>query len=304
MAEHPLHAAHRERLMPHAAGRVEGVYINLDRAPERRAAMETQLSDIRLPYRVERFAAIDGSRQTGRPDNLRAGQYGCWLSHLAALERSMPSGRHLHVMEDDALLSRKLAVLPEALEALDSDPGASWDVLYLDATLVELADMHRMFEWVQQARPKGLVNLYRIPAEFTVYGALSYVVNAARKKYLHDFLSANLRAGVPIDDVFAAGIRQGRLKAYLTAPFLTSGSDSSMASNVGYDDGGHGLLAWFLFRRLCFFDLGEGAAATLTARIAELTRALTRPEAIFAALCAYRVAKWPNSHFAPRVGRG
>jgi GR25 family glycosyltransferase involved in LPS biosynthesis len=289
--------------MPDADNLLEGVFINLDRAPERRAAMEKQLSDIRLPYPIGRFAGIDGSRQPGRPESLRPGQYGCWLSHLGALERSMPSGRHLHVLEDDALLSRKLAVLPDALRALASDPGASWDVLYLDATLVELADMYRMFEWVQQARPKGLVDLHRVPADFTVYGTLSYVVNSERKKYVHDFLRSYLHAGAPIDNVFAAGIREGRLKAYVTAPFLTSGSDASMVSSLGYEDG-DGFLAWFLFRRLCFFDLGEGAAAGLTARIADLKRDLTRAEAIFGALCAHRVAKWPNTRFPPRVERG
>jgi GR25 family glycosyltransferase involved in LPS biosynthesis len=288
--------------MQDAGAPVEGVFINLDRAPERRAAMEKQLSDIRLPYPLERFAGIDGSLQPGCPENLRPGQYGCWLSHLAALERSMPNRRHLHVIEDDALLSRKLAVLPEAVGALASDLGTSWDILYLDATLVEIADMYQMFEWVQQARPKGLVDLHRIPAEFTVYGALSYVVNSSRKKYVHDYLRAYLHAGAPIDDIFAAGIREGRLRAYLTAPFLTSGSDGSMVSTVGYEDG-HGFLAWFLFRRLCFVDLSEEAAAGLTARIADLTRDLTRAEAIFGALCGHRVAKWPNTHFAPRVER-
>jgi GR25 family glycosyltransferase involved in LPS biosynthesis len=288
--------------MPGADNLLEGVFINLDRAPERRAAMEKQLSDIRLPYPIERFAAIDGSRQPGRPEKLRPGQYGCWLSHLAALERSVPNRRHLHIMEDDALLSRRLAVLPEALAQLAADPGGGWDVLYLDATLVEIADMHQMFEWVQQARPKGLVDLRRVPAEFTVYGTLSYVVNSSRKKYLHDFLRPYLHAGVPMDDVFAAGIREGRLKAYLTAPFLTSGSDASMVSTVGYE-GADGLLAWFLFRRLCFFDLSEEAAAGLKARIADLTHDLTRAEAIFGALCAHRVARWPNARFAPRLER-
>jgi GR25 family glycosyltransferase involved in LPS biosynthesis len=303
MAEHALYSASRAWLMPHAGDAIEGVFINLDRAAERRAAMERQLSEARPPYPIERFAAIDGSLQPGCPRNLRPGQYGCWLSHLAALERSIANGRHLHVMEDDALLSRKLAVVPEALGALASDPGASWDILYLDATLVELADMYQMFDWVQEARPQGMVNLHRIPAEFSVYGALSYIVNSSRKKYVHDYLRSYLHAGAPLDNVFAAGIRDGRLKAYLTAPFLTSGSDASMVSTLGYEDG-HGFLAWFLFRRLCFFDLSEEAADGLNARIAELTQDLTREQAIFGALCGHRVAKWPNSRFAPRVERG
>jgi hypothetical protein len=279
---------------------VEGVFINLDRAAERRAAMDKQLSEIRLPYPVGRFAGIDGLRQAGCPDGLLPGQYGCWLSHLRTIERSLRSDRHLHVIEDDALLGRKLAVLPETLAALDLD--SSWDILYLDATLVELPDMYRMFDWVQQARPKGRVHLHPIPAEFTVYGTHSYVVNSSRKKYVHDFLLSYLDAGVPIDNVLASGIQKGQLKAYLTAPFLTSGDDRGLVSTVGYE-GGASFLAWLLFRRLCFSDLSEEAAAGLAARVADLKPGLARSEANFGALCAHRVAKWPNTRFTPRVER-
>jgi GR25 family glycosyltransferase involved in LPS biosynthesis len=286
--------------MPDFGDSVEGVFINLDRAVERRAAMEKQLADIRLPYPVARFAGVDGRRQAGCPEGLLAGQYGCWLSHLGTLERSLPSERHLHVMEDDALLSPKLAVLPEMAQALDL--GSSWDVLYLDATLVELTDMYRMFDWVQQARPGGRAHLHRIPAEFTVYGTHSYVVNGSRKKYLHDFMRSYLHAGVPIDNVFASGIQKGELEAYLTAPFLTSGHDASLVSTVGYERES-GFLAWLLFRRLCFFDLSDEAAAALEAKAADLTRELARPEANFGALCAHRIAKWPNTRFPPRVER-
>jgi Glycosyltransferase family 25 (LPS biosynthesis protein) len=279
---------------------VEGVYINLDRAAERRAAMEKQLSEIGLPYPVARFAGIDGSRQAGCPEGLLPGQYGCWLSHLRTIERSLPSDRHLHVIEDDALLGRKLADLPETLAALDL--RSSWDILYLDATLVELPDMYRMFDWVQQARPKGLVHLHAVPSEFTVYGTHSYVVNCSRKKQVHDFLRSYLDAGVPIDDVLASGIRKGELEAYLTAPFLTSGDDRGLVSTVGYA-GDASFLAWLLFRRLCFSDLGEEAAAGLAARVADLAPELPSAEASFGALCAHRVAKWPNTRFTPRAER-
>jgi hypothetical protein len=279
---------------------VEGVYINLDRAAERRAAMEKQLSEIGLPYPLERFAGIDGSRQAGCPDGLLPGQYGCWLSHLGTLERSLPSGRHLHVVEDDALMSTGLPALPHVVQSLDSGSAGDWDILYLDATLVELEDMYQMFQWVQEARPKGLAHLRRIPARFTVYGTHSYVVNSSRKKHVRDFLLSYLAAGVPIDDVFASGIQRGRLKAYLTAPFLTSGDDRGLVSTVGYEAGAN-FLAWLLFRRLCFFDLSEEAAAGLAARVADLTRGLAPAEANFGALCAHRLAKWPNTRFTPGV---
>lgn len=279
---------------------VEGVYINLDRDSGRRAAIEAQLARLALPYAVQRLAGVDGAKAAGRPQALRPGQFGCWLSHLAALERSLGSGAHLHVVEDDALISPKLAALPELLGALAS---ADWDLLYLDATLVEIADMYRMFDWVRESREKGVVQVCKVPAHFTVYGTHSYVVNGERKARVREYLAARLDSGYPIDNVLAQGIRQGELKAFLSAPFLITGSDAGLESSVGYE-GDHGFLAWLLFRRLCFFDLDERALEELSTRAAQLVRGLPPAEALFGALCGYRVAAWPpDSRFHPERPR-
>jgi hypothetical protein len=176
--------------------------------------------------------------------------------------------------------------------------------LYLDATLVEIADMYRMFDWVRQSRQKGIVQVCKVPAEFTVYGTHSYIVNRSRRKHVHDFLRSRLGSGKPIDNVLTLGIQQGHLQAYVTAPFLTSGSDAGLVSTVGYE-GSEGFLAWFLFRRLCFFDMSDEAAEKLSAKAAELTRGMARAETLFGALCAYRVANWPpESRFNPERPRG
>jgi hypothetical protein len=275
---------------------VEGVYINLDRDTARRAAIEAQLAPLALPYPVQRLAGVDGGKAGERPEGLRPGQFGCWLSHLAALESALGSDRHLHVVEDDALLSPKLRSLPELLAALGSE---DWDLLYLDATLVEIADMHRMFDWVRESREKGVVQVCKVPAQFTLYGTHSYVVNGARKRSVHEYLAARLRSGYPIDNVLAQAIREGTLKAFVSAPFLITGSDAGLESSVGYE-GDHGFLAWLLFRRLCFFDLDARVLGELAARAAALGRSVPQAEALFGALCAYRVAAWPpDSRFHP-----
>jgi hypothetical protein len=278
---------------------VEGAYINLDRDTARRAAIEAQLAGLGLPYVVERLPGIDGAKAGGLPAGLRPGQFGCWLSHLAALERSLGSDRHLHVIEDDALISRKLRALPELLGALESGKG-DWDLLYLDATLVEIDDMYRMFDWVRQSRERGIVQVCKVPAQFTVFGTHSYVVNGERKRQVHEFLAGRLDSGYPIDNVLAQAIREGALKAFVSAPFLITGSDAGLESSVGYEGGDHGFLAWLLFRRLCFFDLDERALGDLAARAAGLARGVPQAEALFGALCAYRVAAWlPDSRFHP-----
>lgn len=279
---------------------IEGVYINLDRSTERRSSMESQLSEIDSGYPVHRLPAVDGGKRSDCPAGLRPAQYGCWLSHLQALQQFAAAGEHLHVMEDDALLSSALPALPGVIEALEAGSGGNWDLLYLDATLVELPDMYQMFEWVQASREKATVQVHRVPPEFTVYGTHSYVVNSRRKRLVHDFLERHLATQKPIDNVMAYGIQGGHLQAYLTTPFLTSGSDQSLVRTVG-DRGDDRFVAWLLFRRLCFWDLADEELSLLEAKLPALMRATGRHAAVLGSLLAYRTARWPNRHFPPGI---
>ena len=99
--------------------RIDGVFINLDRSPERRAEMERQIEQIAPPYPLRRMSAIEGRQQPSCPAGLTPGQYGCWLSHLKALEQSVGDEAHLHIMEDDALISSALPILPGVVQSLD-----------------------------------------------------------------------------------------------------------------------------------------------------------------------------------------
>ncbi|HZQ72372.1 MAG TPA: hypothetical protein VFB08_05615 [Burkholderiales bacterium] len=279
---------------------IEGVFINLDSALERRAAMEAELARHRPPYPVRRFRGIEGAAQAGRPALLRAGEYGCWLSHLAALGEAGGGEAHLHVMEDDARLSAALGLVPELVRVLEADSGGDWDLLYLDATLVEIADMQEMFEWTQAARKRGAVEVCPIPAGFTVYGTHSYIVNARRKQAVRTFLSGLLASGKPIDNALAYGIQHKRLRAYVTAPFVTTGAELGLDSDIGYESKER-FIAWLLFRRLCFVELADADLAELAARSARLSGVVAPPEALFGALCAYRVARWPHTRFPPGI---
>lgn len=279
---------------------IEGVYINLDRSTERRASMEDQLSQIDPGYPVHRLAAVDGSKRSDCPAGLRPAQYGCWLSHLQALRQSASADLHLHVMEDDALLSSALPALPGAIEALEAGSGGNWDVLYLDATLVEIPDMHQMFEWAEASRSKSTVQVRRIPPEFTVYGMHSYVVNSRRKRLVHDFLERHLATQKPIDNVMAYGIQRGHLQAYLTSPFITSAADQSLVRTVG-ESGDDRFVAWLVFRRLCAWDLAEEELSFLESKLPALMRGAGRNAAVLGSLLAYRTARWPNQNFPPGI---
>ena len=118
--------------------------INLDRSPERLAAVSTRLTELRLPF--ERVAAVDGMRLSQEEFDeqtrenryykpLRRGEVGCHLSHLEAMRRFVQSGRgYALILEDDAILPDSLpSLLADAIDLhqCGSDPESSWDVLKL-----------------------------------------------------------------------------------------------------------------------------------------------------------------------------
>lgn len=280
---------------------ISGVYINLDRAVGRRSAIEQQLAALELPFPVQRWHAIDGSGRKDRPLNLTPSQHGCWLSHLSAIENSIENDDHLYVVEDDALLSDALVDLPSMVEAVDSASGGDWDLLYLDATVIEVDDMCSMFEWTERARRDQKLGFVRVPSNFTLYGLLSYVVNSRRKRSLAGFLRQHIGAGKPIDSITAHGIHQGALKAYVTVPLLTCGSELARTSQIETADDGRNL-AWLLFRRLCFIERDAESLRNLSAAVQQLTRGFEEPQKLLGLLVSNRVVSFPHTSFEPMLG--
>jgi hypothetical protein len=280
---------------------ISGVYINLDRAVERRFAIEQQLAALDLPYPMRRLPASDGLERKERPAKLTPSQYGCWLSHLSAIESSIEDDDHLYVLEDDALLSDALVDLPSIVEAVDAASSGDWDLLYLDATVVEVEDMCSMFEWAENARRDQQLGFVRVPSTFTLYGLLSYVVNSRRKRSVSRFLRDNFERGKPIDSITAHGIHRGALKAYVTAPLLTCGSELARSSQIEAADDGRNL-AWLLFRRLCFIRRDAELLRDLSAAVRRLTSGFEEPEKLLGLLVSNRVIRFPNARFEPMLG--
>lgn len=134
--------------------------INLDRSPERLVAMADRLRALDLPW--QRLPAVDGralsawppesvdergyARWHGKP--VAAGEVGCHLSHLRALQRFIDSrASHLLLLEDDALPGPDCRAV---IEALLREAGR-WDVVKLSgfhrgspAAVAELLPGHRL----------------------------------------------------------------------------------------------------------------------------------------------------------------
>src|SRR5260221_292101 len=82
----------------------DGYYINLDRSPDRRANMERQFDAFGLGSTYRRFAAFDWAPLPPRP-GLRLGERGIFQSHFSVLREGGKSGRPIHIVEDDIILS-------------------------------------------------------------------------------------------------------------------------------------------------------------------------------------------------------
>lgn len=106
--------------------------INLDRRPERWEAFCDRLPRP-WPWGVpQRFSAADGLalyRQKQIPPRWTAspGAYGCYLSHLAVLERTAEAGESALIFEDDCLFRADFAA--KAAAFLQNVP-ADWHQLY------------------------------------------------------------------------------------------------------------------------------------------------------------------------------
>ena len=134
--------------------------INLDRSPERLVAMGERLQALGLPWR--RVRAVDGAalpawpagsvdeagyaRWHGKP--VAAGEVGCHLSHLQALQAFVDCGAsHLLLLEDDALPGPDCLAVVQALLR----QASRWDVVKLSgfhrgspATVAQLLPGYRL----------------------------------------------------------------------------------------------------------------------------------------------------------------
>ena len=136
-----------------------GYYINLDRAPERRAAMEAQFARMSASPRYRRFPAVDGN-QYGFPNkDLSDSQLGCLASHYMLLQMHMDGRSHLHILEDDATMATQMTRFIDTVIA--ADVLDNYDILFTDTvptlSVQFFRDARRWYSQQIQRDANGLV---------------------------------------------------------------------------------------------------------------------------------------------------
>jgi GR25 family glycosyltransferase involved in LPS biosynthesis len=202
-----------------------GVYINLDRSSDRRAAIEGQLSSLKVLDRYARFAAVDGEQIKSTAPGLKAGQAACFWSHYGALSSLRGTQSCIHVLEDDAVLSQ---YLPEAIEA-EQQMGTldRFDIVYTETfagyNAYFLREFKELTDDLLSRGPKPAFTVMDISGAFMA-GTTSYLVGARGLDRVLASYRKGLDAGptLPIDLFIRQEASQGNLKIGCIFPFITT----------------------------------------------------------------------------------
>jgi GR25 family glycosyltransferase involved in LPS biosynthesis len=205
-----------------------GYYINLDRATDRNAFMQEQLTRLGMQW-VQRHPAVDGGKiELPAGCTLLPGELGCMLSHLEVLRRAPPDAYTL-VLEDDPELSPQL---PELLgKAVQGGLGHA-DLLILECqTHFTLEHVSRLWDCASrhigrdaQGR-RAVKGVDLISArEFYKWGCSAYVVSPAGRARFVALCEAWLRDGpvLAIDRALELALVRNEMSGLITMPFLAT----------------------------------------------------------------------------------
>jgi GR25 family glycosyltransferase involved in LPS biosynthesis len=263
-----------------------GRYINLDRSPERRRLIEAEIASIGGSAPYERFAAVEGQTLASHPEVDDRGSLGCYLSHLEAIKLGAPSGAWLHVLEDDAVVSRFFG---GAMAAITQDPQfEQFDVIFTNVmTLMrprETPIWRALFDRNVSVDAEGFVTAVNVltasPLRNIEFGlTTSYLVNPRSIERVADMLGRQLKRSpfIPVDYAFDYLSRSGDLTAACTMPFLTAPrltEESTIRPGMGHLRAAHLYLEWALFADRDPIDLARRLDEAIQAKAPSVTRDL------------------------------
>jgi len=256
-----------------------GLYINLDRSPERRRNIEEQLDAYGLRDIYGRFPAIDGKAKAFPQSPLKPGEIGVFLSHRHALEQARVRAECVHILEDDALLTPHVpGVIGDAIRGNLFD---RYDFLFTDILVIceteLLKKLRKGYDGVKiptsgklRLSDLKLLDLARVPFASTQ----SYVVGAKSLEKVLALYDEEIANGLkkPVDIFIRQQVRRGTLRAACVFPFITTGRFEDVVKSTiagqGVREGRSSALALAVLRYLffvgCDLDYAQRVLNTVT----------------------------------------
>lgn len=215
---------------------VSGYVLNLDSAPERWLAMQSQIA--RLGWRAthRRYAAQGASAAEAREFGLRsAGELGLWRTTKALLlmwlSQEPKPGSVLHVLEDDAVLQPAFPNLIQPFQACE----LGLDILFTEVLLSQ--QLFACFQQLEQHRQKHDLSLLLIDGRKYLACTSSYLLTPSGARTIlkkMDQMEA-LGALLPLDLAYRQWIQSADLSAAISLPFFSTiqfANDSSVQDGL------------------------------------------------------------------------
>jgi GR25 family glycosyltransferase involved in LPS biosynthesis len=201
-----------------------GYYINLDRSPERRRAMERQITALELQGSYSRFPAVDGRLLETVPGDRTRGEFGIFKSHLELIRLAARSKLHIHVMEDDVRLS---TITAPYVARIAAGIFTRYDIVVMDTGIGDHFGQYHALRKIMSSlkasgEPFNKVRLLDISKAYA-WGMTSYILTPEGAGKFQAEAEEELARGpkLPIDMVLARAVREGRISIGATFPFLT-----------------------------------------------------------------------------------
>lgn len=212
---------------------LQGFYINLDRAVERRESMEQGLARHGLDRIVTRYSAKQGD---DRPKGITPNELGCFLSHQDVVTTADPA-RPLLVLEDDLYFPEPFGKAFAAI--FKSVFDREWDMLFLNK-MISFADIRALYHMLRLKRKAGDIyapSFARYSIEpckgLYVSGAGAYLIRPEAIPKVAAILNRAAEAGYkrPLDMVYLDAINRDEIKAQFVFPYLL-GINSAFESTI------------------------------------------------------------------------
>jgi GR25 family glycosyltransferase involved in LPS biosynthesis len=208
------------------------VYINLESRPDRRHYIESNFNQNRAyGWNISRFDAVNIARVA--EENIQgaatAAEKGCFASHRNLIRQHLSSDNPLMVLEDDAMFGATTCRVIDT--SLANIKEADWDIIFTDICVPDVGtwpDLVRLRRQFEQMKALKLLSL----ARFQFAGATSYILNRRSKRLLAGLLDDVERIDAPYDLYLRSLVHQGKLRAFVIFPFVTSISELAEQSSI------------------------------------------------------------------------
>jgi GR25 family glycosyltransferase involved in LPS biosynthesis len=225
-------------------------YINLDAATERRSEIEACFQRVaHQGWELSRFRAVTAAEMIDAPGSLPPAEKACFESHRRLIGQSLGDEQSVYVLEDDVAFSDKLFPFLSAFGTWDGD----WDLLFTEVTIARATDMVRVALERERLAQRSQATTYPLEG-IGFLGAMGYLVRGGFKATLQAMLMEAERLDAPYDLYLNQLASEGRVKAMVCLPYLTTDTAASAQSQIGGARLPLQVRAFDAFRRLMYVD--------------------------------------------------